>query len=138
MPGFGKSGTWRISFFSSSTSDLFMRVSVALAHRKSGPACHDGIFGFDRRHPRMRRTESKVGLEPIDGVALAFDARFNAAIGQIHHPAVQALAARGLFGEGAEPDTLDAAVNQKSPRRLRRHAISLSNAGDGSQRHPMV
>ena len=55
-------------------------------------------------------------LEPFDRFRLAFRRRFDAAVGQVPHPAVQAFARRRRLGEVPEADALNAAADEISSR----------------------
>jgi hypothetical protein len=52
----------------------------------------------------------------IDGLAIALGDALDLAVGQIAHPAAQALCLRGLEHEIPEPDALDATRDAEPPR----------------------
>ena len=64
--------------------------------------------GPRRSFASARSTASSVALEQ----------HFDAAVGEVPHPAMQALDRRLRLGEGAKADTLNAAADQILPRDL--------------------
>jgi hypothetical protein len=55
-------------------------------------------------------------FKSIDRFPIAFSRHFDAAVGQIAHPAFDAFAARRRFGEEAETDALNTTADEISSR----------------------
>ncbi len=62
------------------------------------------------------RPVPNVALEPFDRFGVAFGHDLHAAVGEIPHPAVQAFAARCVFGEKPEADALNAPADRVASR----------------------
>src|SRR5262245_22035798 len=91
--------------------------SQALSNTESAvPAFRHGVFHIEVLDARPTRPVSQLALESIDGLDLAFGRRFDAAVGQIAHPAVQTFTPGGSLHEKPEPDALHAAADQEASR----------------------
>jgi len=72
------------------------------------------VVDLDALDARGRRPLAQRALESLDRLGVAFGLHFDAAIGQIPRPAVNALACRDGFGEPPEADALYSPANQKT------------------------
>src|SRR5690348_16564465 len=79
-------------------------------------AARRDVINLDLLDACARRPVPNVALEPVDRFGIAFGHDLDAAVGEVPHPAVQAFAARGVFGEEPEADALHASGDRVAPR----------------------
>src|SRR5262249_41317849 len=81
------------------------------------------LLGLERLDPRRCRTAPQRRLQPLNRLDLPFHEHLDAAVGQVAHPAVRALARRCIVREPPAPDALHTSANHVPSRDL--HCIPV-------------
>src|SRR4029453_8466836 len=123
MPGFGKSGTWRIFDFSASNQApsriavpgsrfdlLLMRGKPVLPSRR-----FDDV-DVERLDVGVGWPATERELHAVDRLLLPFHQRFDAAVGQIPRVSGHSLAGGAIAREHPEADSLHAPADQETSR----------------------
>ena len=115
MPGFGKSGTWRILAFRASVTVVSVwKISGAnLETARAARGCEDrhlnGVYAS------AGGATANGTLEALDRLTIALDLGLHPPVLQVAHVPVQAFTARGIFCEEAKAHALDPAADDEVP-----------------------
>jgi len=134
MPGFGKSGTSRISFFSLS---IYKVVREKLPFDAKGRICLVGVEHnfLDVLDARVSRSRSQIMFESLDRTFRSLSECFDSPVIKISHIAADLMSCSGTLGEISIADTLDLPPDKKLPCdhnifiRVRRGIPSAAAAG---------
>ena len=134
MPGFGKSGTSRISFFSLS---IYKVVRKKLPFDAKGRICLVGVEHnfLDVLDAGVSRSSSQVMFESLDRTLRSLSECFDSPVIKISHIATDLMSCSGTLSEISIADSLDLPPYKKLPcdhnlfNRVRRGIPSAAAAG---------
>src|SRR5687767_14269440 len=115
MPGFGKSGTSRISFLRFSINDFIGKYASVFDTKSRICVIRLENYFFHFFDTRKARARVQVMFERLYGTFRALGKRFHASVGQVSNIAADLVTRRRTLGEIPVTDTLDQTANKKLP-----------------------